>query len=115
MGSGHTKVGRRTQSLVAGGLLSGGTIEAPDGGSVTSSARTLVFERRSGVGSWPSIQMYSAWYATGFLSAVIAVVGVFTLCQQAISRPYLNVTECELRRRHWRRIGSVRRRSPSKS
>ena len=43
--------------------------------ALTPSSRTLVFERSLAVGSVPSIQMYSALYAIGFLSSALGVGG----------------------------------------
>jgi hypothetical protein len=60
-GSGHSKTGWRTQSL---SLPSAWLVLDPSkpqiGGSLPSST-ILVLLRSSGLGSVPSIQMYSAW------------------------------------------------------
>ena len=70
MGSGHDHTGRSTQSLLSPGAW---LVDEPSKPQIPGSAPSvtiLVLLRRSGLGVVPSIQMYSAWYATGGLSLV---------------------------------------------
>src|SRR5687768_17338484 len=65
IGSGHANTGLSTQSDLSPVACSVDDPSKPQiGGSVTSSARIFVLLRSRGVGSTPSSQMYSAWYAT---------------------------------------------------
>ena len=64
-GSEQVNTGRNTQSdLSPVAWLVLEPSKPQIGGVDTSSARILVLLRSMGVGSVPSIQMYSAWYAT---------------------------------------------------
>ena len=60
-GSGHTKTGLSTQSLLSPGACSVLDPSKPQIPGSAPSAMIFVLLRRSGVGSTPSIQMYSAW------------------------------------------------------
>ena len=64
-GSGHVNTGFSTQSDLSPVAW---LVDEPSypqiGGVVTVSSRILVLLRSCGVGSVPSSQMYSAWYAT---------------------------------------------------
>ena len=61
IGSGHENTGLSMQSLLSPGAWLVDEPSKPHTGGVLPSAMILVFERSSGVGSVPSIQMYSAW------------------------------------------------------
>ena len=61
MGSGQVKTGFNMQSLDSPVAWLVDEPSKPQIGGSLPSARTLVLERSSGVGSVPSIQMYSAW------------------------------------------------------
>ena len=68
IGSGQLNTGRRTQSLLSPGACSvRDAVEAPDR-RLGAVGHDLGLVRSGGVGFAPSIQMYSAWYATEVLS-----------------------------------------------
>src|SRR2546423_4851608 len=71
-GSGYDATGRNTQSDLSPGAWLVLEPSKPQIGSSAPSARTFVFDRSRAVGSVPSIQMYSALYATSLLLIVRA-------------------------------------------
>ena len=82
IGSGHVYTGLNTQSeLSPGAWLVLEPSNPQIGKSVVPSGSTLVFERRDGVGSVPSVQMYSALNAISLplckLSAKFGVRSIF--------------------------------------
>ena len=76
MGSGQVKTGLRTQSDARPGAWLVLDPSKPQIGRSSGELRILVLERRSGEGSVPSIQMYSALVVTSrqFVRAVFPTV-----------------------------------------